>query len=308
MKDLVFNTLSDIINIFRENRFSQWIVCPHCNSKDIIKNGKYKGKQRYICKKCSKSFNDFTASPLSMTHFPEKWPLFMKCTIEGLSLRQAAVVLGISYVTLFYWRHKLLIALKEISIGALDNLIESDDTFLAYSEKGKRNIKGREPKKRGEKCILFCDKKVIVLMISDRSKKLITNATLSSKFNCKYINDVIGNYVTRQTVLCSNLKPQYCSFARFKKIKHYRILNKNKQSIYNIKSAGNYIKKFKEWMLTFKGVASKYLNSYLSLYRFLSSINFDKSTAGVKEFLSVISTEYVYKSNSAVTDQDFAAA
>ena len=40
------------------------LVCPHCNSKYIVKNGKNKDKQRYKCKSCRKSFITETNTPI----------------------------------------------------------------------------------------------------------------------------------------------------------------------------------------------------------------------------------------------------
>ena len=40
------------------------LVCPHCNSKYIVKNGKNKDKQRYKCKSCRKSFIPETNTPI----------------------------------------------------------------------------------------------------------------------------------------------------------------------------------------------------------------------------------------------------
>ena len=45
---------------FRESRFSKGQCCPHCESTSVVKNGKLNGKQRYVCRSCSKSFNDLT--------------------------------------------------------------------------------------------------------------------------------------------------------------------------------------------------------------------------------------------------------
>lgn len=55
---------------FRESRFSKGQCCPHCESTSVVKNGKLKGKQRYICRSCKKSFNDLTKSALSCTKLP----------------------------------------------------------------------------------------------------------------------------------------------------------------------------------------------------------------------------------------------
>ena len=35
--------------------------------KDVNKNGKSNGRQRYICKRCRTSFDEFTMSPFSNT-------------------------------------------------------------------------------------------------------------------------------------------------------------------------------------------------------------------------------------------------
>jgi len=36
------------------------MICPKCRSKSIIKYGQFHGKQRYICKKCHKTFTEFS--------------------------------------------------------------------------------------------------------------------------------------------------------------------------------------------------------------------------------------------------------
>lgn len=48
----------------RENRFSDGKLCPHCKESIIVRNGKYNGRQGYLCKSCKKSFSDFTHSPI----------------------------------------------------------------------------------------------------------------------------------------------------------------------------------------------------------------------------------------------------
>lgn len=54
---------TEVTNEVKENRFSRGKVCPHCGHDEISRNGRYKEKQRYICKPCRKTFTDFTLSP-----------------------------------------------------------------------------------------------------------------------------------------------------------------------------------------------------------------------------------------------------
>jgi hypothetical protein len=68
--------------------------------------------------------------------------------LEGYSLRKSADLIGdIHYVTLFYWRHKVLFALKHMDFETFSGIVEMDETYFLYSEKGKRNLNGRKPRK-----------------------------------------------------------------------------------------------------------------------------------------------------------------
>ncbi|MDF2882989.1 MAG: transposase [Clostridiaceae bacterium] len=118
--------------------------CPHCGCTHTVLYGKYQGKQRYICRGCRRTFNDFTNTPIARTHFPEKWEAFIKCTLDGLSLKAAAREINVSYVTLFYWRHKLLFALKMIKQNKMQGEFELENFFLKFSRKGKKNIEHDE--------------------------------------------------------------------------------------------------------------------------------------------------------------------
>jgi transposase-like protein len=60
-----------------------------------------------------------------------------------LSLREASSELGVHHVTLFYWRHKVLSALEQIQIEQFEGILEVDETYFLFSEKGKKNMKDR---------------------------------------------------------------------------------------------------------------------------------------------------------------------
>ena len=86
----------------KEFRFAKGKVCPHCSSELISRNGKYNGKQRYICKDCKKTFTDFTNSATYRSKKSlDKWLKYAKCMIMGLSIRKSAKIVGINMA-----RHK----------------------------------------------------------------------------------------------------------------------------------------------------------------------------------------------------------
>lgn len=149
------------IDEIQEQKHIGGLVLSTSESHSVVRFGKYVIKtragevkrQRYRCKFCRQTFNDLTNTPLQRTRRPHLWVRFIECMIEGFSLRKCAEKLGeeVTYVTLFYWRHKILSALKQIPTEAFQGIVEMDETYFLYSEKGKRNISERKSRKRGGK-------------------------------------------------------------------------------------------------------------------------------------------------------------
>jgi len=234
-----------------------------------------------------------------MCHFLDKWPEFIRCTIKGLSLRESARILEVSYVTLFYWRHKFLIALKSIKNTEFKGLVEVADIFLPYSLKGQKSIDERSARKSGRKYKYLSEEKVCVIMAVDQLENTTSRATLNLGFNKRCVDAAIGKLVSKENILCFNQKPAYSSFCKDKKIIFYN----NSIKEYNIKSVRFYMNNFLNWMLRFKGIASKYTNSYLSWFKFIKKINFDETIIGITKLIKVMSFEYIHEINSSVCRQ-----
>jgi hypothetical protein len=66
--------------------------------------------------------------------------------IEGFSLRKCAELLGdnVTHVTLFYWRHKLLSAIKQIPTESFNGIVEMDETYFLYFGKRKKQYNGSQ--------------------------------------------------------------------------------------------------------------------------------------------------------------------
>ena len=69
----------DILNS-SSNNVSK-IECPNCTNSKIVGHGSYKGRSRYMCKSCNKSFNDYTGTAISgikKVSCPAlRWPFFL---------------------------------------------------------------------------------------------------------------------------------------------------------------------------------------------------------------------------------------
>lgn len=73
------------------------IVCPHCNSDNVSKNGHYaNGKQRYICKNPECSHKAFTDSYTHKAFDPKVKAMIFELTVNGNGTRAIGRILGIS--------------------------------------------------------------------------------------------------------------------------------------------------------------------------------------------------------------------
>lgn len=73
--------------------------CPRCSSKDFIRDGLVKGRQRYKCKQCIYHYSVVHKAGIS----PELKALALKLYLEGLGFRSIGRVLGVSNVSVLNW-------------------------------------------------------------------------------------------------------------------------------------------------------------------------------------------------------------
>ncbi len=275
----------DMLSYFTSLKQTPERKCPYCDCTHTVLYGKYNGKQRYICKDCKKTFNDFTNTPIARTHFPEKWEAFLKCTIEGLSLKAAAREIGVSYVTLFYWRHKLLSALKMVKQNKMQGKFEIENFFLKFSRKGQKSIEHDEKRVHDKSVshINITNKKVCVLTVLDLHNNIYSRAVGTGRMYANDIDNFIGKILNNNKKACSRPK-QF--FALYFKKKNIREIN---EYLDNSSEAVKYRCDCMEWMYRFRGVATKYLNNYLGLFKFLKSSNFNNTSLAINIFIEEIS-------------------
>ncbi len=107
---------------------SQKTYCPHCKSGAIYGHGIYKGRKRYRCKQCRKTFNDYTGTAISGVKKVDKFQEYIDLMLESVSIRKAAKQLNISANTIFDWRHKIASVLSVVSINSF---YEIDAKYLS---------------------------------------------------------------------------------------------------------------------------------------------------------------------------------
>jgi len=160
-----------IVTSIREAHFNKGVSCIYCGGNKVLRDGRYKQRQHYICTSCKRTFNDFTRIPLAGTRCQERMIEYFDLLAKGFMLKQTAEALKISMSTAFYWRHKILSAFCENDFDFLSGIVEADETMFLESFKGTKNIEFRKPRKRGGKAKKrgLSNEQVAVLVGIDRT-------------------------------------------------------------------------------------------------------------------------------------------
>ncbi|MGB4383126.1 MAG: hypothetical protein WBI87_07665, partial [Bacteroidales bacterium] len=145
-------------------------LCPDCQSNRIVKNGFQGGQQMYICRKCGRHFRVTTGTFVYRIQKKEKMLDYIRCMLEGKTLRACAKEVGISLPTSFAWRHRILAALRNFEDNVnFFGIVEVEELLMNYSEKGRRYRNEAELAEAREKK----KKKVAVIASKDRTGNML---------------------------------------------------------------------------------------------------------------------------------------
>ena len=263
---------NDVIALI-EARFGAAPACGHCRSERIGPWGHVSGLKRYKCKDCHRTFNALTGTPLAQLHRREAWIEYARALVDRVSLRKAAARCGIDLTTSFRWRHRFLQSSRETKPGKVEGIVEADETFFLRSVKGSKRLIARAPRKRGTKATKpgLSDEYIPVLIVRDRHGATTDAVLPNLEGDC--IKSFLRPVVASDALLVSDGAQVYGSFAREIGIEHKAVVAARGQyvvnGIYHIQNVNAYMSRLKGWMRPFKGVATKYLKSYLGWYRMI---------------------------------------
>lgn len=290
-------------NSVSTNRFASGTFCPHCGEKQIKKNGHKNGVQRYLCFSCRKTFNITTNTILSSTKKDiSVWNDYIDCMMNGLSIRKSAEKCGISVITAFEWRHKILDALQNMAESVkLDGIVEGDETFFPISYKGNHKngkfVMPRESHHRGKQTHIkgLSHEKVCVPCAVNRNGLSIAKISNLGKISSKNLHNVFDARITENSILCTDGMNSYVNFAKTNHIELIQLKSgKSKKGSYHIQHINAYHSMLKSFIRKFKGVSTKYLNNYLIWNNF---INYAKESYNEKR---VIFSDFVFTTNKKV--------
>jgi transposase-like protein len=267
------------------------IFCPHCQSTDIYGHGRHKGRKRYKCKPCQKTFNDFTGTAISGIKKLEEFQEYLGLVIESVTIRKAAITLGVSTRTIFDWRHKLLSSLAAMNGHAFSGIVECDDKQLDISEKGNKNLDRKSykrPSDRTKKRGVSNDK-VSIMVATDRKGNPTMQVAKIGRVDAASIEKTIGSLITKDNTLCSDAHPSIISWAATKDLEHHTFIASKqhvKTKCYHVQHVNSLDNLYERWVKRFYGVSTKYLPQYLNWFVFLEKMK--KSVSPLSDIAKVI--------------------
>ena len=256
-----------------ETRCAAAPACGHCGETDFKPWGSASDLKRYMCNACGRTFNGLTGTPLAGLRLRERWLDYARSLVDGVSLRKAAARTGIRLDTSFRWRHRFLAVAKDEKASAVTGIVEADETFFLKSAKGSRKLVGRAPRKRGGKAKkpgLSTDEHDAILIVRDRHGE--TTDALLADLSAETVGVHLRPVVAKDAVPVTDGNRAYEAFAAATNITQMALVaSQGERTIgcYHIQSVNACQSRFKLWMARFKGVASKYLPSYLGWRRMI---------------------------------------
>lgn len=211
------------------------ISCPVCKNKKYSKNGNEKGNQRYICSRCGKRFRSTTGATIHHLHLKPKVKEYIECMNEGLSLRKAAVRCNISLQTAFRWRHRFLDAMQEQPPSQLHKNRVLSAFVFPFSNKGKPKPSQIIPNVTS----------ILQVDVAGR-----TSIQIIGKFGMS-VNKLLQNTSSNSVLVSSKSIPNILKTEAAKSITPEQLLQIDEVKL-----------QIKNWLLKFRGVASKYLQNY----------------------------------------------
>ena len=245
--------------------------CPHCAGRDVVGWGRSNGLLRFRCKSCGRTFNALTKTPMAHLRKKERWPIHAQAMIEGKSLAKTAELCGVHPTTAFRWRHRFLRAPADDKPRTLSGIVEADETFILKSFKGRWSDLPRKARKRGGKARypgLYQDN-IPILVARDR--KGATFDAVLPQVDGVSVRTALAGVVTPGNHLIGDGGRAIAAFARQAGIPFHAVPSPGKPTgeapHLHINNVNAYHSRLKQWLVPFKGVATKNLPSYLGWRR-----------------------------------------
>ena len=171
---------------------------------------------------------------------------------------------GVAGSTAFRWRHRFLQAVSS-GVVKLRGIVEADETFVLASRKGERRL-DRKPRKRGGKASKrgLSDEQIPILVAADRSGSTIS-AVLPSVC-ATAIETVLRPVLDADALLVTDGCTSYPPCAAALGVSHEALNQTAGERVrgdLHIQTVNSRHERLKDFLRRHRGIATKYLDSYL---------------------------------------------
>ncbi len=242
--------------------------CPHCQASGAVRRGKSRGLWRYSCKRCGKTFNALTGTALSGLHHKQRWLTLGRSLVTRESVQQSAQRCGVAVTTAFRWRHRFLQQAGQLA-GRLEGLVEADETYLLHSCKGQRQL-ARKARRRGGRASKRGVSKQQVPVLLATARGGATAGRVLPTVSQASLQAALEPLLARDAVLLSDGGRAYPGCARRLGVQHEAVnvsAGGRVRGSYHIQTVNNRHQQWKQFLGPFRGVATKYLDSYLRWFQ-----------------------------------------
>ena len=271
---IIFNTIMESAQ--STDHKSEMCSCPYCSGNNVIRYGKKHGKQRFLCKDCDKTFVTTTNTVMSMSHQNAAvWEGMIEDTVNGNALSYSEKRLGVSHQVAFNMRHKILLELETRNSAEptlLDEVSELDETFVLECYKGKKlpDAIGRPARKHGAKAQKrgISNEYVCICTGAQRKSNVVIKSVNRAKPSSEEIAEVFAGHIADGALL---LTDGLRSYGILESLADCSIKNveDEKTSFYNLNTVNNLHSVIKKQYEFYRGVATKYINRYCTLFKYM---------------------------------------
>jgi len=224
--------------------------------------------QRYRYLARARTFNDLTRTAMAGTHMPEKWPAFADTMRDGLSTRRTGMLVEVNHKTAWRWRHKVIAVVAPTTPPPLGGIVEADETYFWPNFKGSAPV-GRGSRRRGTKIGSrrgLGTNKVPIVVARSRNGDTRT-VVLPGTSSADALTAVLRPILRPDVTLCTDGSAAMRLAAQAFGVHREALVtarNERKRGIYHVQTETSYQGRLKGWMGRFRGVATKYLDRYLT--------------------------------------------
>lgn len=244
-------------------------VCPKCQSVHFNKNGSFRRKdgtrvQRYLCKSCHETFSLYTGTPLAYLKKRDRLQAFAESMGSGFPLRRHAAELGIHLSTAFRWRHLCLSSAAAEPQPKLSGQVAIGETQIAYSQKGRPRLPLFRRFSAGRAS-------AILVVAGDGGHRL--EIAGAGRLTPAALQPCLESVLAPQTEVCTTGAPVVAAACQSVGLVHLDLARLPKEEPAGMRLLMQMMNSMRAglhgWLMRFRGVATRYLNHYLSWYRSL---------------------------------------